>query len=128
MDVYLVDRSPENRARLSSVIETIAGAHVCGHASTAAAAIAAILGTKPDVVLLDVNLEEGSGFQVLREVAAREPGIALYMLSNYASEPYRRHARRMGALDFFDRTTELERLRAMLAARSLATRQPVAPL
>jgi DNA-binding NarL/FixJ family response regulator len=65
---------------------------------------------------------------VLREVRARAPEIALYMVSNYASEPYRRHARNLGAADFFDKTTELERLCQVLAARAVLTRQPVAPL
>ena len=36
------------------------------------------------------------------------------MLSTLASAPYRRHAARLGARDFFDKATEFERLRAML--------------
>ncbi|HET7198784.1 MAG TPA: response regulator [Burkholderiales bacterium] len=128
MEVFFVDRSPESRARLRSLVEAIDGAHVAGDAAGARAAVGAILAGKPDVVLVDVLLEDGSGFEVLREVGAREPGIALYMLSNYASEPYRRHAARLGALDFFDRTTELGRLREALAARARLTRRPVAPL
>lgn len=128
MDIYFVDRSPENRARLSGMIEAIEGARVAGHAAGAKAAIEAILERKPQVVLLDVTLEEGSGFDVLREVRARAPEIALYMVSNYASEPYRRHARNLGAADFFDKTTELERLCQVLAARARLTLRPVAPL
>jgi hypothetical protein len=36
------------------------------------------------------------------------------MLSNFASEPYRRHAARLGAKDFFDKSSDMERLRATL--------------
>lgn len=128
MDLFFVDESPHSRNRLTRLIESVAAMHVVGHAGGARAAIAAILEKKPDVVLLDLKLEEGSGFDVLHELHEREPGIDVYMLSNYASEPYRRHALRLGAIDFFDKTTELERLCAVLAARAVLIPQPAASL
>ena len=128
MDVFLADESPQSGRRLGGLIERIDGARVVGHAAGAAGAIAAIVERRPDVVLLDLKLAGGSGFDVLREVRAREPGIDVYMLSNYASEPYRRYARRLGAVDFFDKTTELGRLSEVLAARARLTLQPAAPL
>lgn len=128
MDIFFVDESPESRSRLTRLIGGMDEARVVGHAATAQAAIAAILEKKPDVVLLDLKLEEGTGFDVLREVRRREPGIDVYMLSNYASEPYRRYALRLGAVDFFDKTTELDRLCDRLAARAALTSQPAVQL
>ena len=127
MDVFFVDASPESRRRLTGMLEGLEAIRVVGHASNAKAAIAAILEKLPDVVLLDLKLEEGSGLEVLREVRRREPGIDFYILSNYASAPYRRCALRLGAVEFFDKTTELEALRELLAERAL-TRQPAVPL
>jgi hypothetical protein len=40
------------------------------------------------------------------------------MLSSFASEPYRRLAARLGARDFFDKSTEFERVRDLIAARA----------
>ena len=54
----------------------------------------------------------------------REPGIEVYMLSNFASEPYRRHAERLGASGFFDKTTEFERVRDVLAQRAATAVAP----
>jgi DNA-binding NarL/FixJ family response regulator len=71
-------------------------------------------------VLLDLCLERSSGFDVLRELQAREPGIDVYMLSNFASEPYRRHAARLGARGFFDKSNEFERVRDVIAQRASA--------
>ena len=119
MDIFFVDASPQSRGRLKELVERLDGAHVTGYAGSARAAIAAILDKRPDVVLLDVKLEEGSGFDVLREVRRREPGIDCYVLSNYASEPYRSYARRLGAAGYFDKTTELGELREALAERAL---------
>ena len=102
------------------MLSQLPGAHVQGHATQARAAIRDILSHKPDVVVLDLKLDQGSGFDVLREVHDREPGIDFYMLSNFASEPYRRYAMRLGALDFFDKSNEFERVRDVLAKRAAA--------
>jgi DNA-binding NarL/FixJ family response regulator len=70
------------------------------------------------VVLLGLKLEEGSGFDVLREVHTREPDIDFYVLSNYSSEPYQRYAERLGALAFFDKNEGLEPVRRLLERRA----------
>jgi DNA-binding NarL/FixJ family response regulator len=92
---------------------------VCvGHASGAADAIRGILAQQPDAVVLDIRLAEGNGFEVLRAVHERAPGIAFYMLSNFSDEPYRRLARQLGAEHFFDKSTELDSMREALALRA----------
>ena len=65
---------------------------------------------------VDVSLAQGTGFDVLRALHARAPDVDVYMLSNFATEPYRRLAERLGARGFFDKTTELERMRDAVAA------------
>lgn len=118
MEIFLVESFAHTRDRLAEILATIPQAHLAGHAESARAAIAAILQMKPDVVLLGLKLEEGSAFDVLREVHAREPGIDFYVLSNFASEPYRRYAERLGALAFFDKNEGLEPVRRLLERRA----------
>lgn len=118
MEIFLVESFAHTRDRLAEILATIPQAHLAGHAESARAAIAAILQMKPDVVLLGLKLEEGSAFDVLREVHAREPGIDFYVLSNFASEPYRRYAERLGALAFFDKNEGLKAVRDTLAQRA----------
>lgn len=127
MNVFLVEDSPLVLERLTGMLEAIPGVEIVGNASGVREAIAAIYRAKPEVVVLDLKLAQGSGFDVLSEVHEREPGIDFYMLSNFASEPYRRYAERLGALGFFDKTTEFERVRDAIAARRndpLAKREP----
>jgi DNA-binding NarL/FixJ family response regulator len=118
MEIFLVEDSAMVRERLQRLLSQVPGAHVGGHATQARAAIRDILEKKPDVVVLDLKLDEGSGFDVLKEVHEREPGIDIYMLSNFASEPYRRYALRLGAIDFFDKSSEFERVRDVIAKRA----------
>jgi DNA-binding NarL/FixJ family response regulator len=112
--VFLVEDSQPVRERLEEMLDSIVGAQSIGYAVNASQAIRDILATLPDAVVLDIGLEQGSGFDVLRAVHDAAPGIAIYMLSNYASEPYRRLAERLGATEFFDKTAELERVREAL--------------
>jgi len=124
MKVFLVEDSPLLLQRLTGMLDAIPGVSIVGHASGVREAIAGIFGARPEVVVLDLKLAQGNGFDVLAAVHGREPGIDFYMLSNFASEPYRRHAERLGATGFFDKTTEFERVRETLAQRAaVATTQ-----
>lgn len=116
--VFLVEDSPLVRERLNELLGAVAGARIVGHASTADAAIAGILAQRPNVVLLDLSLAEGSGFDVLRALQGRVPEIEFYMLSNYASDPYRQLAERLGARGYFDKSKDFERVRDLVAARA----------
>ena len=114
MQVFLVEDSAPVRERLTEMLQGLPGTQVLGHAADADGAIRGILAGNPDLVLLDISLAAGSGFDVLRAVRAAAPEIAVYMLSNYAAHPYRRLASALGARGFFDKTNEFERVREVL--------------
>ncbi len=116
--IFLVEDSASIRERLVRLLESVPGAQVVGQAGDADEAIAAILAARPDVVVLDVQLAQSSGFEVLRAVHSVEPRITVYMLSNFATEPYRRQAERLGARGFFDKSTDFDRLRDLVAQRA----------
>lgn len=118
MNVFLVEDSPPVVERLKRMLSAILGVRIVGQASGAREAIVAILAAKPDIVVLDLNLAQGTGFDVLGAVHEAEPGIDLYMLSNFAAEPYRQRALALGARGFFDKSTEFERVRDVVARRA----------
>ena len=115
--VFVVEDSPLVLERIEAMLTSI-GAQPAGHAAKASEAIHAVLAAHPDAVVLDLKLAEGSGFDVLRAVHEQAPDIEIFMLSNFASEPYRRLAERLGAAHFFDKSTEFERVREALAERA----------
>ncbi len=119
MEIFLVEDSPLLRSRLAELLGAIPGASIVGEAERADVAIRDILALRPDVVVLDLSLAGGtSGLEVLRAVCRQAPEIDFYMLSNFVAEPYRDLAERLGARDFFDKTTELERVRRTIAERA----------
>jgi len=121
MEIFLVEDSLPVRERLAAMLDAIPGATLVGEAADADGAIREILARRPDVVMLDLGLAGGSsGFDVLRAVRRQAPDIDFYMLSNFAADPYRQLAERLGACDFFDKSRELERVRELIAQRAAA--------
>ena len=121
MNIFLVEDSTPVRERLAAMFDAIPGVHVVGQAEQAASAIRDILSTRPDVVVLDVSLADGStGFDVLRAVHPRAPHIDFYMLTNFAADPYRRLAGRLGAREFLDKSKDFGRMRELIARRATA--------
>ena len=118
MQIFIVDDSPLVRERLVDMLDALHGAQIVGEAGDAAAAIEQILASRPDLVLCDLNLGEGSGFDVLRAVRPQAPEVEFYMLSNISADPYRQLAGRLGARDFFDKSREFERMRGVIAQRA----------
>lgn len=122
--VYLVEDSALVRERLEAMLKQVPQAQVVGHAGGAQEAIEEILAKQPDMVLCDLNLRQGTGFDVLRALHAKAPAIECYMLSNFATQPYRRLAAELGACDFFDKSSEFECVRDLVAKRAAASTQP----
>ena len=118
MNVFLVEDSAQVVQRLEEMLTAIAGVRTVGSAARADEAIREVLARHPDAVLCDISLAQGTGFDVLRALHARAPDVDVYMLSNFATEPYRRLAERLGARGFFDKSNELERMRDAVAARA----------
>ena len=115
MRVFLVEDAPLLRERLMALIASV-GASAVGHAEGAREAIEGILAASPDVVVLDIHLKEGNGFDVLRAVRKAAPAIAFFVLTNHPHEGYRASAERLGARGFFDKSSEFDKLRVALAS------------
>lgn len=118
MRVFLVEDSALVRSRLETMLADIPGARTIGYATGASDAVQAILAQRPDTVVLDLHLQEGHGFDVLYALQRSAPHVAVYVLTNYPEEAYRRRAARLGALGFFDKSADLDRLRDALVERA----------
>jgi DNA-binding NarL/FixJ family response regulator len=118
--VFIVEDSPLVVGRLSALLGALPDTLVVGHAAGADQAVTDILLARPDVVVLDLKLAQGTGFDVLIELHDKAPEIDCYMLSNSFTERYRQQASRLGAHGFFDKTNDFERVRDLLAQRAAA--------
>ena len=115
--VFVVEDSPPIRERLEAMIGD-AGAATAGSAGGVDAAISGILELRPELVILDIQLAEGTGFDVLRAIREQAPEIDVYLFSNFATYPYRQLAERLGAQGFFDKSREFDSMRDLVAQRA----------
>jgi DNA-binding NarL/FixJ family response regulator len=117
--VFVAEDSPLILERLEAMI-ALAGADQVGCASRVEAAIRGILSARPELVILDVQLADGTGFDVLRAIREQAPEIDIYLFSNFSAYPYRQLAERLGARGFFDKSREFESMRDVVAQRAAA--------
>ena len=113
--VFLADDSALIRDRVAAMLATRA-IDIVGQAETPQDSIDGILAAHPDVVVLDVQLEGGTGLQVLRAVRQSAPGIAFVVFSNNDNPAYRKRYLEAGAASFLDKSSEFDQLAAALAA------------
>lgn len=113
--VFIVDDSASIRVRLAEMLGRLAGVKVVGEASCAAEAISGILATRPDSVLLDLNLMGRTGLDVLRAVHPSAPGIAFVVLTNHSEPQYQAASYAAGARYFLDKSRDFERVRDVIA-------------
>lgn len=119
--VFLADDSAAIRER---VAELLAGPalSIVGQAESPSSCIAGILAQHPDVVVLDVQLEGGTGLEVLKAVRGAAPDIAFVVFSNNAGPAYRKRYLGEGASCFLDKSSEMDQLaRAVQLAGITAT-------
>ena len=114
--VFLVEDSPAIRVRLAAMLSEIPGVDVVGEAETAGAAIDGILRTRPDSVVLDVQLIGSSGIDVLRKLRPLDPATVFIVLTNSPDARYRKLYLDAGANYFLDKTTEFEKAIGLVAA------------
>lgn len=84
--VFLVDDHELVRLGLRAVIDREDDLSVVGEAGTAAEALNRIAVTRPDVGVVDLQLGEGSGIEVCREVRSRHPEVRCLVLSAFSDE------------------------------------------
>lgn len=115
MNVYIVEDSASIRERLAEMLSDIEGVTVVGQAETPAEALEGILRTRPDSVVLDIHLIGGSGLDVLRRAHSETPETVFIVLTNYPNPQYRRICMEAGAAYFFDKSSEMARVREVIA-------------
>ena len=84
--VFLLDDHEMVREGICNFLESDDEIEVVGQAATVAEALTRIPLTKPDVAILDVRLEDGSGIEVCREIRSTHPEIICLMLTSFADD------------------------------------------
>jgi DNA-binding NarL/FixJ family response regulator len=108
LSVLVVDDSALVRARLRRLLEESDSRCVVMEAATVADAARALQSLRPDVVVLDLSLPDGSGFDLLPRVKRAAPRCAVILLTNHEGPDICQRALSLGADHYFRKSTEFE--------------------
>jgi len=112
--VFIAEDSKDCRNRLIEMLQATGVAKIEAYAETAEVATREVLRMKPDVLILDLVLRQGSGLDVLRATAASNPAMRVAVVTNNATEQYRRACETAGAHAFLDKSLDIDRLPGLL--------------
>ena len=79
--IFVVDDHPLVRELLGNLLRLQPDLRVIGQAGDPAAALTAIAADPPDVAIVDISLERGSGLNLIKELRAQFPRLAVVVLS-----------------------------------------------
>jgi DNA-binding NarL/FixJ family response regulator len=95
--IFILDDYPMMRRATAAVINRQSDLEVCGEADTVKRALAALKAVKPDLVLTDLTMPGGSGWEFIKEMKTRHPAIPVLVLSMHDKTLYAERALRAGA-------------------------------
>ncbi len=106
--VYILDDSPQVTEMLSELISDPGYVEIAGTTHSAKKAIEEILLAMPDVVIVDLQLKDGSGFDVVKAIRAipEAKEIVIILFTNHASRELHKHALALGADFFLDKSRD----------------------
>ncbi len=97
LNVVIVEDEFHNRENLKALLQEVPDAvKILGEAGTKEEAVALIKGLKPDLVLMDIELNEGTGFDVLSEL----PSGGFEVVFTTAFEHYALKAIKFSSIDY----------------------------
>ena len=100
--VLVVDDHPSFRA-VAIALLTAGGFDVVGEANDGGSALRQIMALRPDLVLLDIQLPDIDGFEVLRRLDLNGEGPAVVLISSRDASDFGQLLREGGSLGFISK-------------------------
>lgn len=121
--VFLVDDHEIVRRGLADTLRLTHGLVVVGESGTVGNALVRIPELSPDVAILDVRLQDGSGIDLCRELRPLAPKTRFLMLSSFIDDDLVKRAARAGASGYL--LKELRGPEIVLAVQRIARGEQV---
>ena len=118
MTVLIVDDSPLILTKITELLEefrAITTLKTCGSYAHAVHELDTCL---PKIALLDINLPDKSGIELLKYVKAKSPETTVIMFTNHSTSYYRTLCLNLGANYFLDKSQDFDNIPLILTSLS----------
>jgi len=95
---------------MSAIISRQPDLQVCGEASGMSAAMREIRQSPPDVLVIDISLQDGSGIELVKELKAQRQSIRVLVCSMHDEMLYAERALHAGAKGYINKAEAPEKL------------------
>jgi DNA-binding NarL/FixJ family response regulator len=95
--IFLVDDHPLVREWLATLINQQSDLAVCGETDSAPKALQLLSVVKPEIAIVDISMEGGSGLELIKNIKASHPDVMVIVLSMHDEALYAERALRAGA-------------------------------
>jgi len=108
--VMIVDDHPMVRKGLRDLLDEEPGFTPVGQAGGPDEAMALLDAELPDILLVDLSLEDGSGLELVKQVNARFPEVRILVFSMHGESLYAERSLRAGASGYVEKQSASEEL------------------
>ncbi len=114
--VLIVDDSILIMERMIPILEEVENISFVVQACNFKEGLEVLNTLNPDMVLLDINLPDKSGIELLRIIREKNMEIIVLMISNHADTYYMEICRALGARYFLDKSKDIDLIPEVLSA------------
>lgn len=108
--VFIVDDHPLVRHGLIQLIEGEPDLQICGDAADGAEALRRIAEIKPDLTVIDISLQDGSGIELIKQIKEKSPDTRMLVSSMHDESLYAERALSAGAMGYVSKESPVEML------------------
>lgn len=112
--IYLIDDHPIVRSGIIRMLERTPGLNIIGEAGSIPEAREFLSHFQPDLILLDILLENENGLEFLKELRANDPKVKVLILSMMEASTYAKRVLKAGAKGFVAKAQATEELVAAI--------------
>ena len=114
MRVVLVEDSAPLAERIMALIKRVETVELVAAVTGENAAVETLSRGAAGAIVLDLNLQQGNGFGVLRAIRQRSLPVAVIVFTSYDIPAYRRAAAALGAAEFLHKARDYDKLTGAL--------------
>ena len=116
MKILIVDDSKVIQKSLIKMIKTLDGVSLIHSVSNITDAKLILKKTNDIVVITDIRMPNGNGFELLEYIKTNHKELKTIMITNYAYPQLKEKALKLGVDHFLSKTNELDRLIPILSS------------
>jgi len=116
--VFVIDDHPAIREALATTINSKVDMRMVGESGSAKQALRQIERNVPDVVIVDISLDDAHGLDLVEELRSRFPSVRIIVFSMYDESVYAERAIRAGASGYIMKSEPTENVVSAVQAVS----------